>query len=459
MKKRKKTGAAGKIFTALLVVLAAVVLGLLYYTRVIPLKYLIVATAVLLVLVVIIGILTWNFYHKFRFLLGLLLWFASVVALVLAAVYVYRTQTTLTDITGVKTEISRMGVYVKNENEAKTLEETGNYTYGILKNLDRANTDSTVAQINEQLNKEIKTKEYDSLGSLLDGLLKDETGAVIVNAAFLDVAKEMEGYENLNSMLRQVNSSNVETAVEEKQAEPATADPDLVQAAEDSGVYLIYISGIDNRDGGVAKGRSDINVLLAANTETKQILMVNIPRDYYVPLSVAGGASDKLTNAGIYGINASMDTLSMLFGADISHYLRMNVASLKEIVESTGGVSIETDGDFYSQKSDDQMAIIEEVFQKLSDSNVMNSYSDLLSRLAGSLETNISYEELALILQMQLDSLDSWNVVSCSVDGTEDTQTIYSTGQEASVIIPDTATVENAKNRIRQVVNGEILAA
>ena len=75
MKKRKKTGAAGKIFTALLVVLAAVVLGLLYYTRVIPLKYLIVATAVLLVLVVIIGILTWNFYHKFRFLLGLLLSF------------------------------------------------------------------------------------------------------------------------------------------------------------------------------------------------------------------------------------------------------------------------------------------------------------------------------------------------------------------------------------------------
>ena len=41
--------------------------------------------------------------------------------------------------------------------------------------------------------------------------------------------------------------------------------------------------------------------------------MVSTPRDYYVPLSVSKGKKDKLTHAGLYGIDCSMDTLEEVF--------------------------------------------------------------------------------------------------------------------------------------------------
>ena len=57
------------------------------------------------------------------------------------------------------------------------------------------------------------------------------------------------------------------------------------------------------------------------NTATRQVLLVSTPRDYFVPLSISGGQRDKLTHAGIYGINVCMDTLGMLYNEDINYYL------------------------------------------------------------------------------------------------------------------------------------------
>ena len=63
------------------------------------------------------------------------------------------------------------------------------------------------------------------------------------------------------------------------------------------------------------------------------------------------------------------------------------------------------------------------------------------------------------VLQIQLNNMDSWNVVSYSVTGTEDVQKPYSMNEETKVIMPDQSSVDHAKDMIRQVINGEALGA
>ena len=256
----KKSGAIGKLLTGVLGLGAVAVLALLYYTEMIPLKYLIAAGAGLLVLLAVVGILTWNVHHKGRFLIGLLLWFAAVAGLVFGGMYVYRTRSTLSGITGVETEITQMGVYVKADNTAQDLQGTAQGTYGILKTQDRTVTDMAVQDVKEQLGQEITVEE------LVEGLFNGETQAVILNTGFLDIARDSEDYPDLDSKIREVSMNNVETEVEKDEEEKTEEKIPL----SEQNVFIVDISGIDSRGGLVAKSRSDVNILAIANTDTKQ---------------------------------------------------------------------------------------------------------------------------------------------------------------------------------------------
>ncbi len=482
----KKSGAIGKLLTGVLGLGAAAVLALLYYTEMIPLKYLIAAGAGLLVLLAVVGILTWNVHHKGRFLIGLLLWFTAVAGLVFGGMYVYRTRSTLSGITGVETEITQMGVYVKADNTAQDLQGTAQGTYGILKTQDRTVTDMAVQDVKEQLGQEITVKEYDSVEELVEGLFNGETQAVILNTGFLDIARDSEDYPDLDSKIREVSMNNVETEVEKDEEEKTEEKIPL----SEQNVFIVDISGIDSRGGLVAKSRSDVNILAIANTDTKQVLLLNTPRDYFVPLSISNGVKDKLTNAGIYGIKVVMDTLGMLYDMDIDYFVRMDFGGFANIIDSLGGITVESEYEFDTgnaqgyhfnkgtnylngeqalafareryafeigdrQRGINQIAVIKAVLEKLKSMDLISNYSSLLSTLNGCFETNLPYGELAAILQKQLENLSGWNVVNYSVDGHGDEQHVYSQSNPQYVMIPDEATVEHAKELINKVINGE----
>ena len=255
-------------------------------------------------------------------------------------------------------------------------------------------------------------------------------------------------------------------------------------------MYTIYVSGIDNRGGIVAKSRSDVNIIVTANTATRQLLLVSTPRDYYVPLSISNGVPDKLTHAGIYGINVCMDTLGMLYDIDINYFVRLNFDGFINIIDALGGITISSDYEFTSknvagyhfnkgenfvngeqalafareryafsegdrQRGKNQMAVIKGVVDKALSPELLKNYSSILSSVQGCFETNISYEEIARLLQQQLADGGSWNVVSYSVDGTGDTQKPYSMSQNAYVMVPDYSTVDHAKELMQKVCDGE----
>lgn len=489
---RESGGIAGKIIAGVFLLVSAAFVGLLVYTKLIPTVIVAVIGVVLLIFVILVTVLTWNRHNIVRFIIGTVLAVLFSALFIVGGVYLYKTTSTLSKISGVETEIAQVGIYVRAQDSADSLTATSGYKYGIITDLDRENTDSTLEEIKTELGSEIQVQEYRGLTELIDGLRREETGAIILNQAYIPVLEEMDGYGDIGSQIREISVKHVETVIEtsnkpsEDQNAGGQEQPDVETTGE---IYTVYISGIDNRGGLVAKSRSDVNIIAVANTKTRQLLLVSTPRDYFVPLSISGGVPDKLTHAGIYGISVSMDTLGMLYGIDINNYFKINFGGFINIIDALGGITVESDYDFSTsgfhynkgsnyvngeqalafareryafpegdrQRGKNQMAVIQGVINKALSPELLTNYSSILSSLQGSFETNISYEEIARLLQQQLTEGGAWNIVSYSANGTGDKQIPYSMSQPAYVMVPDYNTVDTAKEMIQQVKNGQTI--
>lgn len=486
----KKRAIPGMILTFLFLLISAAFVWVLMYTKMLPMAVIGVIAVILLVLVGVVGILVWNITNFVRFIMGTLLAIVFSALFIVGGGYLYKTIHTLSDLSGVETEISQIGVYVKAEDEIGKLEDAAGYSFGILSSLDRDNADKAISVIKERTGQEIVVQEFAGLTELADGVLEGTVGAIILNEAYLSVIEDMRGYTDFTTKTRLLEGIKIEEEIQQEQKLPVAQKT----ASGKGKVYTVFISGIDNRGGIVAKSRSDVNIIATVNTETKQVLLVSTPRDYFVPLSISGGQPDKLTHAGIYGISVCMDTLSMLYDVDINYYFRLNFSGFINIIDALGGITVVSDYDFSSgniegyhfvqgenfvdgetalvfareryafeegdrQRGRNQMAVIKGVINKALSPELLKNYSSVLSSLEGSFETNISYEEIAYIFQKQIQDGGSWNIVSYSVDGTGDTQKPYSMSQSAYVMIPDQATVDTAKDLMRKVREGETISA
>jgi LCP family protein required for cell wall assembly len=112
--------------------------------------------------------------------------------------------------------------------------------------------------------------------------------------------------------------------------------------------YAVFIGGIDTYGEIESVSRSDVNIVAIINPKTRKVLLINTPRDYYVQLHGTSGVRDKLTHAGIYGIDMSRQTLEDLYGTPIDYSVRINFTSLLKIIDKLGSVIVYSDNDFSS---------------------------------------------------------------------------------------------------------------
>ena len=259
--------------------------------------------------------------------------------------------------------------------------------------------------------------------------------------------------------------------------------------------FVVYLSGVDNRGELTEKARSDVNILAVVNPETKQAALINTPRDYYVDLA-GTDSKDKLTHAGLYGVETSMATLGNLYGVNVDHYIRINFAGFISIIDAIGGVDVYSDQAFTSvgspgyydpttfaegwnhldgksalafarerhafktgdiQRGINQMKVIDAMVEKLKSPALLMSFSKLMEAASDCFVTSLSQEQISALVRMQLSDLSSWNIQSYSVTGTgaKSTKCYSAKGQSLYVMKPDENSVNEAKALIAAVLGGE----
>ena len=82
----------------------------------------------------------------------------------------------------------------------------------------------------------------------------------------------------------------------------------------------------------------------------------------------------------------------------------------------------------------------------------MIRYNDILKNTEGTIETDISYDDITELAKYELSNLTSWTVESISLDGEGAMLPTYSMGEDLPlyVMIPNEETANNAKAKIKE---------
>ena len=477
-KKRKfKFTAPGILVSAIMVVVNLAFLITLLHARLLPVKILLPVCLVILALLALEVFLVSNHKKKARFRAGFIISLVMTIVLVLGGLYLTRGIQALNKITSGE-QVDYVDVYVLEEDPAQELSDAADYTFGVFKSPDYDHIEETIAHINEKLDTEIHVNSYRKLTDMIDALMDEEINAIITREGYLGLLDDTKGYETARGQLRSIYQMEFRDKITEEKPE------------RKGNAFTVYISGIDTYGGVSNKSRSDVNILATVNPDTHQILLISTPRDYYVPLSISDGIPDKLTHAGIYGVDVSMDTMEMIYDVNVDYFFRVNFSGFEDIIDSLGGITVHSDysfsaGGYYfeagentmngekalmfarerhsfsegdRQRGRNQMAIIQAVMKKAMSPDILKNYQSLLDAVEGNFQTSVPYDLIASLVRAQLSSGADWNVVSYSVNGTGGQEIPYSMSTPAYVMYPDQATVNTAKGLMEQILDGEIVS-
>ena len=345
---------------------------------------------------------------------------------------------------------------------------------------DESNINALIANIKSEKGVELTVDPVDSYQSSYENLINGSSQAMVLNSSYSSLLEL--SYNDYESNLKTIYTYKIKKAIED------------TAKTTDKNVFNIYISGIDTSGAVSTVSRSDVNLILTVNMNTHKILMTTTPRDSYVRIPDGGADQyDKLTHAGIYGIETSVKTLENLYDIPINYYARLNFTSFVKLINALGGVTVYNDQAFTSlhgnynfgvgninltsgeealgfvreryslehgdyDRGNNQLKVIQAIVEKLTSFQSVSNYSDVISTLQDSIQTNMPLNTMMSLVNEQLDSGKTFIFSSQEVTGTG------STGQLTSYAMPnaslymiqlDDASVAKASQAIKNVMEGK----
>ena len=340
-------------------------------------------------------------------------------------------------------------------------------------------------ETNEALNKvlkkiNLKSVGYENTNIMAKSLIEGEVDAILLENSYLDLLDE--NIEKDNNTFKNVVRKIYDFTILNN-ANDIIKDINVIKVP-----FNIYISGIDTYGEISDVSRSDVNMIVSVNPNTRQILLTSIPRDYYIYLHNKTGYKDKLTHAGLYGIDISIKTLEDLLDTEINYYAKVNFTSVIDIIDAIGGITVYSDYDFTSrdnynynkgynnlngeealsfarerkaftlgdrQRVKNQQAVFKAIFDKCTSKKIITKYNKLLDSLQESFVTNMPTDRITSLIKLQLTKNYSWNIITNSLEGTDGSNYTYSSPMYKSyVMIPDNNSVIYSKKLINNIMNG-----
>ncbi len=460
-----------KIIYSLSLLSAFIFLVLLILLNVLPSLYLGILSTILIIIYILFGITAIKGKNKIIISIVMLIELLLSMILVFASNKIYETNDFLYKINNTKQEEIYYYVIVKKDSTYKKLTDLNNK-----KMITFLVNDKNKEQVLEKITKRIKVSQtnYQDLSLAGQDLLNDKVDSILVNdfnksrleeklAQWKEKTKVIHTIKI--SLKKKIKSQNIDI----------TENP-----------FSVYISGIDTNGSISTVSRSDVNIIATVNPKTHEILLTSIPRDYYVALHGIDGPKDKLTHAGLYGINMSVATIEDLLSMKIDYYIRVNFDTLVSVVDTIGGVDVYSDMDFKTYKGyyfkkglnhlngekalafsrerkyfaegdrkrgEHQEEIIRAIIDKVTSSTVMlTNYSSILNSLENTFETSVPANEIKKIVKKQLEDMPTWNITTQNLDGVGSSAYTYSIPTEnLYVMIPEESTVIKASEMIHNL--------
>lgn len=474
VKKTNKVYLIVKILFVLLSVISSAMLGItIMIGNVLPNKYLIIMIAILLVVNIILSLLMLC-KNKVVNVIGMILIILFSATMIIGFTYASKTFDNLKELVTPNEEKTNYYILSLNDVEYSDIKELEGKAVGILDQESQALIDEITNEV------DLEYKKYSSIGDLIVGLELKEVDAIVVSSTVYDLIIEQN--ENFEKNIKKLGEVEVVGKQEKIESDINVNDS-----------FIVYLSGLDSRDtrAVASSGLSDVNILCVVNPTTHKLLLVNIPRDYYVSVYGRPGMKDKLTHAGLYGINTSMKTVADLFDININTYVKVNFKALTSVVDAIDGIDVYSDTAFnsfhkkgwyvkkgmnhmdgekalaysrerYAYSSGDrhrgknQTDVISAIVKKVSQNKqYLLKYNDILSSIQPYFNTNLELEDVQELVKNQIDTLKPWTVESISVDGSNSQNYTASWPKQMTyVMVPNQATIDNAKVKINQVMRG-----
>lgn len=472
MSKNKKHNkmSFGKYLSIFLLIVSVLVLVLVYFINVLPLEYFIVL--VILVLITdLFAIMLLLSKGRIRNVIGILLTIILLILMIFGITYELNTLDFLKQFGFNSYKTENYNVIVLDSSEYDELEDLNDLSIAHLDLDTHKGLQNAVTDIKKEIN--FTSLVGEDISDLTEMLESDETSAIILESAQLSIIEE-ENKEFYDS-IRIIWSTDVEIEI--------AKIGESVDVTKDS--FNILISGIDTYGSITKVSRSDVNILVTVNPSTHSILLTSIPRDYYVLLPEFN-EYDKLTHAGIYGIETSVSAVENLLDTTINYYIKVNFTSLIDIVDALGGITVESNYDFTTQdgyhftkgtnelngkealsfarerkafadgdriRGQNQELILASLINKAMSASIITNYVDLLNALDDKFVTNITDEEITDFIKKQISEMPSWNINAISLDGSNAYDYTYSyKSQKLYVMKPYEESVLNTKEQINNTL-------
>lgn len=486
-KNTKGTSKTRKIFSVILSTIFGVsfvaLCAMIIVLNMVPTHYLILGIGVLGVLAV--GIIFLMCRQKTKLGLRIPLWIiAAVFSLVniFGVTYLNKTFNFFDNLKGQEYLTEKYYVIVNKGSSFQKIEDLKDKTIATFDEGIEIYQDA-LKQLEAKVN--AKIEKVDSISALPTSLTNHSADAILLSAVHKDFIEE-DG----NSFS---DSTRVIYTIEIKvKAETGANHPEIDVTSEP---FTVLISGSDAYGTISDRSRSDVNMLVVVNPTTHEILLISIPRDYYVQLHGTTGSRDKLTHAGIYGVQMSANTIGDLLDTKIDYYVKVNFSTVVNIVDTIGGIEVYSDQQFVpwtnrnitipkgnvhmdgamalafarERKSyatgdrhrvQNQQDVLKAIIKKVTGSTViLTKYGEILDDVSSTLETNIGKDEISNLIKLQLQDMPTWQIGEYSLNGSDSHNVTYSMGQQMLYVMePDQTTVDTARDYIKGVLEGKSLS-
>ncbi|HEM3201656.1 integral membrane regulatory protein Wzg [Streptococcus suis] len=480
MKKRSRWRKSPKLklVNFALWVLYAIILCLflvtMYRYNILDFRYLnYIVTILLIGVAVLTGLLMWR--KKARIFTALVLIFS----LVITSVGIYGMQEVVKFSTRLNSNSTfseyEMSILVPANSEITDVRQVTNVLAPA--EYDQDNITALLNDISKMESTQLTTSPTTSYLTAYQAMLNGESQAMIFNGVFTNILENED--PDFSSKVRKIYSFKV----------TQTVDTATKQVSGDS--FNIYISGIDTYGPISSVSRSDVNIIMTINRATHKILLTTTPRDSYVAIADGGqNQYDKLTHAGIYGVNASVHTLENLYGINISNYIRLNFTSFLQLIDLVGGIDVENTQEFTSlhgnyhfsvgrihmdaeqalgfvrerysleggdnDRGQNQEKVISALIKKLSSPENLHNYRAILNSLEGSIQTDLSIKTIIELVNTQLESGTQFTVESQALAGSgrTDLPSYAMPDSQLYMLEINQESLEQAKTAIQSVLDG-----